>query len=313
MFHVLMSTYNGENYLEQQLASIFEQRDAGELFLHVRDDGSCDSTLAILKKYQQQGYPLSIYQGENVGPAGSFWELVREIDIEPGDHAAFADQDDVWMPDKLKRALQAIAEVAGADAISASVPVVYCANVERVDTQLASLGKEHETPPQVTLQAQLTCGIAPGCSMVMNDAMMKVLKQVDFPVMPMHDTMVLLTGFCIGRVIYEQEPVLYYRQHESNAEAMAGNSFLRRRKKMLKRWFGSSQHSLDKVAAELLEVYGTGTYGELREGAAETLALAASYKKSVGNRWKLLWDKAFTSANKKAFWSFKIRVLLGLA
>lgn len=100
---VLMSTFNGEKYLDAQLQSIFNQKDV-DVSVYVRDDGSSDSTLSILSRWSQSS-PLSYYQGDqNVEPQRSFLELIQNA---PNcQYYAFSDQDDIWMDDKLITAVQ---------------------------------------------------------------------------------------------------------------------------------------------------------------------------------------------------------------
>ena len=111
---VLMSTYNGEKYLRNQLDSILAQQlpEGMELKVVVRDDGSTDSTLAILEEYTKNNNDkVSYYIGENLKPARSFWHLVHNC--EQSDYYSYSDQDDVWFPDKLSRAINAIERIRG--------------------------------------------------------------------------------------------------------------------------------------------------------------------------------------------------------
>ena len=101
---VLMSTYNGEQYLQQQIDSIITQKNV-DVELLVRDDGSTDKTIDILKDYQQKGL-LSYYAGENLKPQLSFLHLLRHA--PECKYYAFADQDDVWLEDKLSSGIEAI-------------------------------------------------------------------------------------------------------------------------------------------------------------------------------------------------------------
>ena len=98
---ILLSSFNGEAYLEEQLGSIVAQKDVQTNIL-VRDDGSSDHTCDILDQWQQKAV-LSWYRGENIGPARSFMDLLRQA----GDscYYAFSDQDDYWLSDKLKVAV----------------------------------------------------------------------------------------------------------------------------------------------------------------------------------------------------------------
>lgn len=73
---VLMSTYNGEKYLRQQIDSILAQEKV-EIELVIRDDGSSDTTIEILKDYSSKNPNVSYYQGKNLKPCKSFMELIR--------------------------------------------------------------------------------------------------------------------------------------------------------------------------------------------------------------------------------------------
>ena len=95
---VLLSTYNGEKFLEEQLRSLQGQIGVDVTVL-VRDDGSTDNTHAILDEWSKNGF-LSWYTGPNLGPAKSFLDLL--CNAPDADYYAFCDQDDVWHKDKVK-------------------------------------------------------------------------------------------------------------------------------------------------------------------------------------------------------------------
>jgi glycosyltransferase involved in cell wall biosynthesis len=102
---VLLSTYNGEAHLEAQLESLKTQNGV-TVDLHVRDDGSTDRTCEILRRHAGLWPGLAgIVPNDNLGPARSFLALLRSAP-DKFEHYAFCDQDDVWMPDKLVRAIE---------------------------------------------------------------------------------------------------------------------------------------------------------------------------------------------------------------
>ena len=116
---ILMSTYNGEDFLEEQLQSLLSQQDV-ETHILVRDDGSTDRTRDILDHWQDAG-KLTWYGGDNLGWAMSFMHLL--IHAQPdADYYAFCDQDDIWLPDKLSRAVSMIEQ-------QEQECVLYCSNV----------------------------------------------------------------------------------------------------------------------------------------------------------------------------------------
>ena len=89
---VLLSTYNGEKYIKEQIESILNQEGV-EVSLLIRDDGSSDRTIEIVKKISEQNNNIILFKGQNMGPARSFMDLVKKSDEV--DYYAFADQDDV--------------------------------------------------------------------------------------------------------------------------------------------------------------------------------------------------------------------------
>ncbi|MCR4587913.1 MAG: glycosyltransferase, partial [Lachnospiraceae bacterium] len=99
--NVLISAYNGKKYIKEQIDSILAQQDM-ETRIFVRDDGSSDGT----PEYVRSLYPedkVQLIQGNNLKHGGSFYELTRLA--EEGDYWAFSDQDDIWLPGKLKKAV----------------------------------------------------------------------------------------------------------------------------------------------------------------------------------------------------------------
>ena len=96
---ILMSTYNGEKYLDEQIGSILAQEGV-DVTLYIRDDGSSDRTAEIIKYYCKRYHNVSFTQGENLGVGNSFMQLVYDAK-DVYDYYAFADQDDIWLRDKL--------------------------------------------------------------------------------------------------------------------------------------------------------------------------------------------------------------------
>ena len=98
---VLLSTYNGSKFLQQQLNSLYEQTYPNIRIL-VRDDGSSDSTRSILENEQLSGR-IDILRGhENLGPGLSFFKLLHNAASTETEYVAFCDQDDVWHPHKIE-------------------------------------------------------------------------------------------------------------------------------------------------------------------------------------------------------------------
>lgn len=199
---VLMSTYNGERYLREQIESILNQIGEFDLSLYVRDDGSKDGTIEILREYQNEK-KLKWYTGDNLGPAKSFINLLQNCGAY--DYYAFADQDDVWEKDKIQRGINVLEEQNG--------PALYCSNAELVDLQLISLGRNvYKTMPRTDFETVISAGGLLGCTMVFNDELKRRIKRDRYPVMILHDFYMAALCVSIGGVIlYDQEATMKYK------------------------------------------------------------------------------------------------------
>jgi glycosyltransferase involved in cell wall biosynthesis len=206
---VLLSTYNGAPYLAAQLDSLRAQQGV-RVDLHVRDDGSSDATLAALAGYADTWPQLAkVSSGPNLKPAASFLELLRTAPPD-ADFYAFCDQDDVWLPQKLARATEALAADTG--------PALYCSNVTCVAEDLSVIGmpRQNDDP---RLQHLLFENIAYGCTTVINRAARELVAErlPDPAGIIMHDWWIALAVAALGTIRYDPEPQILYRQHGSNS------------------------------------------------------------------------------------------------
>lgn len=213
---VLLSTYNGSQFLDEQLDSFLNQRH-GAWTLFWRDDGSVDGTAAALAGFARRAGPgRCVHVGRpagRVGVVGSYLALLRAAvpTLAEGDAAAFADQDDVWLPEKLSRGIAALA------AVPKGVPALYCARQMLVDAELRRIGL---SPPFIRppgFPAALTQNIATGCTILLNRAAASLVAGSTPPPSTLHDWWsYLLVSAAGGQVLTDDEPVLLYRQHSSN-------------------------------------------------------------------------------------------------
>lgn len=202
---VLMSTYNGEKYLREQIESILAQEGV-DVRLLVRDDGSTDTTPSILEEYQAQG-ALRYYVGENLGPQLSFMHLL--FNAPRSDYYAFADQDDVWMKDKLAVAVGALKG-------HADEPALYLAQTQLTDKRLRTR-RSVIVCPRLTFGEALIYKFAAGCTMAFNHPLREKLGDKAPTDMPMHDIWIYTFALAIkAHVTFDKTPRILYRQHESN-------------------------------------------------------------------------------------------------
>lgn len=121
---ILMSTYNGEKYIEEQLESLLNQTYS-DIKIFIRDDGSKDRTKEIIKQFLQKSKNIFLIEGENIGFINSFFELLNISDT--ADYYAYCDQDDVWMEDKIERAVKFL------EKSDSNKPVLYFSNSDYYD------------------------------------------------------------------------------------------------------------------------------------------------------------------------------------
>ncbi len=212
---VLMSTYNGSQFLQQQLASLYEQTYPHVKIL-VRDDGSTDSTPDILANEQLRGAIEQLNAQDNLGATGSFFELLRHAAQTDTAYVAFCDQDDVWLANKIERAVSVLAKVSDR-------PALYCSRLEIVDEQLQSLDLSFK-PEKIGFGNALVENIAVGCTMVLNRKAIALLCQQTLPCQVyVHDWWCYLVIACFGEVIFDDHALIKYRQHGGNAIGAATN------------------------------------------------------------------------------------------
>jgi glycosyltransferase involved in cell wall biosynthesis len=214
---ILLSTYNGSGYLTPQLDSFIAQTHP-RWTLYWRDDGSADATPALLTQFAARAGNERCVQGgggpARLGIADSFLALLRTAlpTLAEGDAVAFADQDDVWLPEKLARGMSALAEV------PPGVPALYCARQVLVDEHLQQIGLSPEFNRPPGFPAALTQNIATGCTILLNHAAATLIGGSRPLPGTLHDwwSYMLIAG-AGGVVLTDDAPVLLYRQHPGNA------------------------------------------------------------------------------------------------
>lgn len=265
---VLMSSYNGEKYIEEQIESILAQQCEIPIELFVRDDGSTDSTREILQKYALQG-KLRWYSGENLKPAKSFLELVKHC---PGyDYYAFADQDDYWYPNKLQSGILALEKLQG--------PGLYFANVQLVDGALQSLGRNaYRQPPKCDFYSLVVGSNVLGCTCVFNGELASLVQRTETPdKIIMHDSyLAILCTLFGGTVVYDPQAQMDYRQHGNNVVGTNWNKWSAL-KDRIRRVTKRQKVSIADQAESILAVCSAA----LDKDKLDFLRKVASYRDSV--------------------------------
>jgi len=214
---ILLSTYNGEKFVEQQLDSLMKQ-DYENLEVLIRDDGSQDNTVSIIEEYSKQYPNIKVIKGTNKGVIASFFELALNAS-ETAEFFAFCDQDDYWKPTKVSRAISLLEKE------DASIPLLYFSRLDIVDDKLQFIKHSQIPPQEVGLENAIIQNVATGCTIVFNKAMLKLFAS-HVPAkenITMHDAWFYLLGAAFGKLVYDKESHLLYRQHSSNTLGMADN------------------------------------------------------------------------------------------
>ena len=208
---ILMSTYNGEKYLREQIDSLLNQ-DYPNVEILIRDDGSKDDTKNILFEYQKKYKNIFVYYGDNVGVTDSFFDLLKKSDA---DYVAFCDQDDVWLKEKISRGVMSLEKE--------NEPTMYCSMKILVDSQLNELGISPEKIPVPSFENALVESICTGCTCMMNKMLIDNIKS-HIPVHAIiHDWWIYLVATYLGKVIYDEEAYILYRQHDNNTIGMTNS------------------------------------------------------------------------------------------
>jgi len=292
---VLMSTYNGGKYLQEQIDSLIGQADVN-LTVLVRDDGSSDSTTAILERYKQKGV-LDWYPGENIGSARSFLDLVSRAPY--CDYYALCDQDDYWFPEKLSVAISRLEQTDG------SKSALYFCKTALADENLNAVEKKEKCDFVVLgMPEAFMFNYAKGCTMVFNRFLLDRIREYNPETIDMHDMWIykvcLVTGSCI---VGDETPHMLYRLHGDNVVG-AANSFTR----TWRTRFGflkSKPHFRSKVAQEILRGYDRYLTAEERE----QLQVLGNYRSSFRYWMKAVFSPSYSAPFLKYTVLFKLAVL----
>ncbi|MGV6396596.1 glycosyltransferase family 2 protein [Pseudomonas caspiana] len=247
---LLMCTYNGARFIDQQLSSL-ERQSYTNWTLVVSDDGSHDNTLEIVRAFAERSGSdrVKIIEGPRQGFASNFLSLTAREDIR-ADFYAWSDQDDIWHEDKLQTALNWIAT------IPSETPALYCARSELIgDTGTAEgFSPLFSRPPHFS--NALVQSIAGGNTMVFNQAARDLLRDAGGSVdVPSHDWWAYLLISGAGGIIhYDQQPKLLYRQHNQNL--IGSNATWCARLKRLHMVFKGSFHDWNSRNICALETMG---------------------------------------------------------
>ncbi len=223
---VLLSAYNGEQYIKEQLDSILEQTYP-DIEVYVRDDGSKDNTLEVLKLYEETG-KIHLECGQNVGFVKSFEWLIANSG--KADYYAFSDQDDVWFPDKVERAVKKMEKE------SSDIPILYFSNYDYYDGELNFIGHKDFVKPNISFINSLVDCVPLGFNTMFNYKAKEMVTNEMPEKSTGHDWWMYMVCAGLGKVIYDRHATVKYRRHENNVSD-GGANFLKLQIWRFKRFF----------------------------------------------------------------------------
>lgn len=272
---ILMSTFNGEKYLRQQMDSILSQTYEPVTVL-IRDDGSTDGTIDILEEYQSKYKQIQYYQGKNVGPAASFFDLMLHADA--ADYYAFCDQDDVWQPKKIECAVKCLLHAKNEVAL-------YCSNVELVNEQLETIAPISAAPRLISFGNAVVEGACTGCTAVfskgLRDLVVKKIPQNAY----MHDWWLYMAASSMGQVIYDKAGFIKYRQHGNNAVG-GKEGFLKHWQRRIRNYSKMKEY-VPKQAREFYKLY----HKTLNDEQKDILRIITMKSGNLCKRMKIFFNK----------------------
>ena len=223
---ILLGTYNGEPYIEEQIKSIQDQtRQNWTLF--IRDDGSTDNTVRILNSYQQEDNRIRVIvdKKSNLGTCGNFNELCKaalKTDVET---LLFCDQDDVWLPDKIENQVNAIQRIE--NQYGKGCPILVHSDLSVVDSHLKRIHKSFlayhgvRNVEKEALGTLLAQNYITACASAFNRSLLKLATPIPDEVL-MHDWWFALCAAACGQIGFIETPMTLYRQHHNNTIGAKG-------------------------------------------------------------------------------------------
>lgn len=218
MIHIIMCTYNGEKYVQEQIDSILNNTET-DWVLYISDDGSTDKTYDLASEYAKD-YPEKIIlttHKNTADPSIHFLEKVRDIStrMQSDDHIMLCDQDDIWYSNKIQRTLQCMNCLATKS--SNEIPLLVCTDVEVVNEKKELIAASYRKMNHYNIK-KLDAGHllmehkAQGCTIMINKVLADMVKELPQTVTG-HDVWLEMIAVTMGKVGYLDESTMAYRRH----------------------------------------------------------------------------------------------------
>lgn len=215
MLNILISTYNGENFIEEQLDSIFSQTYQ-DFHVYIRDDGSVDNTVTIISNYINKhtlSEHITMVAGNNIGFCPSFFELLYMA--KDGDYWAFCDQDDVWLPDKLRLAVQ---WMEGKE--NQEIPLLYHSGFQLGNADLSEKTLYRPREFNYCFSNSITSNLFFGFAITINRSLYERLLLANPKEIKYHDWFAAMITAAFGYYHSSHQVGAIHRQHKDNSSPL---------------------------------------------------------------------------------------------
>lgn len=256
---IIMSTYNGEKYVKEQVDSLLAQTYS-DIHLYIRDDGSKDKTWEILQEYKDNA-KVTLVKGENKGFVKGFYSVLEMAQTEK--YISFCDQDDVWNEDKIQRAVEMLEKEDN------HLPLLYFSNYDYYDAEMNFKGHQNLVRKGPSFRNSLFDCITLGISIVINQKARNLLVETGSEDTCGHDWWAYMVCSGLGKVIYDDTVTLKYRRHENNVSP-GGKNFIKFQIYRIKKFFIGGYFTEVK---KQLKKYETLLGNKLNEQDRELLAM----------------------------------------
>ena len=212
---ILLSTYNGEKYVIDQIHSIMTQTYKN-IILIIRDDGSTDKTVRLVKEYMQGHDNIKLIEGRNLGFIKSFFELLK---AEQADYYAYCDQDDVWLPEKISTAVNSL------NILDNDYPNMEFSNSDYYDAEMKLIAPGEKGKKYSFLNSLYEC-CSQGMTMVINQKTKDYILDYVPEKVFFHDWWTYMICAGMGQIVYDDVTTVKYRRTGKN-ETAEGEGFIK--------------------------------------------------------------------------------------
>ena len=216
---IAVATFNSGKYLEELLNSLFTQT-YHNIEIVVRDDGSSDNTIDIVKRLCKTDSRIRLLNIENnlASAKSNFFTLLTNIPMNKGEYLMFCDADDVWKADKVEKTLKAI--ISTESDYSDTTPIIVHTDLEVVDENLKVIAPsffdyEKLSPERNSLREILVQNNVTGCTVMINYCLREMVQETPHDAV-MHDWWLALIAAAFGHISVLNEQTIFYRQHGGN-------------------------------------------------------------------------------------------------